>query len=247
MPDPRHFDRMAELYDRARPPYPEALWELLRSRGLLGDGVRVLELGAGSGQATGPMRAAGAAVTAIEPGASLAALLRTRWPEVDVREQSAETVELPAHAFDLAVIATAVHWLDLDVVLPRIHTALVDGGSLAVWRTAYGDPDAPTTPFRERVAEIVATRDAPPRPGPGETETAAWSRLLEGGGLFRTIETATLRWSIELDAPSIRDLFTTFSDWTPEEAEEASRAVQDLGGSVVEHYLTPVILLERRA
>lgn len=53
MPDPTHFNRMAELYDRARPPYPEALWERLISLGVLRPGVRVLEFGAGTGHATG--------------------------------------------------------------------------------------------------------------------------------------------------------------------------------------------------
>ena len=59
MPDPGHFDAHAEVYDRGRPPYPPALWERLTGTGLLVPGVRVVELGAGSGQATAPLLAAG--------------------------------------------------------------------------------------------------------------------------------------------------------------------------------------------
>jgi SAM-dependent methyltransferase len=54
MPDARHFEVHAEVYERARPPYPEALWARLRELELLQPGTRVLELGAGTGQATEP-------------------------------------------------------------------------------------------------------------------------------------------------------------------------------------------------
>lgn len=132
MPDPRHFDAHAEVYDRARPPYPAVLWTRLGALALLRPGIRVVELGAGTGQATGPMLRAGASVTAIEPGAALAERLRERWPTATVQLGTAESVPLPQAAFDLAVAATAVHWFDLKAVLPKLHHALVPGGHFAV-------------------------------------------------------------------------------------------------------------------
>ncbi|GCD21862.1 methyltransferase type 11 [Cellulomonas algicola] len=246
MPDPMHFDGMADLYDRARPPYPDALWSRLGALGVLGSGTRVLELGAGSGLATAPMVAAGAAVTAVEPGPALADLLRRRVPEATVVEGTAESVPLDDAAFDLAVVATAVHWLDLDVVLPRLHRALVPGGHLAVWRHVFGDPTAPLTPFRERVAQIVRERgDVPPRPGPAELDTTGWVGRLTAGGWFAVRHVDELRWSVDLGADQVRDLFTTFSEWSDAEAEAAGRAVRDLGGRVTEHYLTPLLVLRR--
>jgi hypothetical protein len=53
------------------------------------------------------------------------------------------------------------------------------------------------------------------------------------------------RWSVELDSAQVLDLFTTFSDWTAEEAGEAAAAVDDLGGLVTEHYVTWLIALRR--
>ena len=103
MPDPLHFDAHAEVYERARPPYPETLWARLGELGLLRPGTRVVELGAGTGQATGPMLRAGALVTSVEPGAALVDRLRTRWPAATVHVGTAESVLLPAAAFDLAV------------------------------------------------------------------------------------------------------------------------------------------------
>ncbi|SDH33888.1 Methyltransferase domain-containing protein [Leifsonia sp. 98AMF] len=245
MPDPMHFDRHADLYDRARPPYPAALWERLAELGLLVAGARALDLGAGSGQATRGLVEAGMEVTAVEPGAALAARLAERFPDVRVIAATAEEADLPTASFTLATIATAVHWFDLGVVLPKLHSALVPGAHLTVWRNAYGDAAVAPTPFRERVQAIVDRRDAPPRPGPDESQTAKWARLLESGGYFRASHVAEIAWAIDLDEDGVRGLFTTFSDWSEAEAEEAARAVRNLGGTVTEHYRTPLILLDR--
>ena len=240
-----HFDKRAEVYERARPPYPDALWERLRELGVLHDGVRVVEIGAGTGLATGRLVAAGARVTAVEPGHALAKRLQARLPEVDVLVATAEDVDLPEAAFDLAVVATAVHWLDLDVVLPKLHRALVSGGHVAVWRHVFGDP-AVRTPFRDRVHAIASRRDpAPRRPGPGEMETGEWVRRLTASGHFAARHTAHFRWSIELDSGQVHDLFSTFSDWSEPEVDAAAQAARDLGGAVTEHYVTPLILLDR--
>jgi len=245
VPDPMHFDAHADVYDRARPPYPDALWARLSGLGLLHPGARVVELGAGTGQATAPMLRVGAAVTAVEPGPALADLLRRRCPGATVLVATAESVPLPDAAFDLAVAATSVHWFDLDVVLPRLHRTLAHGGHLAVWRNAYGDPAVAATPFRERVAAIVARRGDRRRPGPGELDTEAWLERLTQGGWFVARHVEELAWSIELGTDEVRDLFTTFSDWSAAEVEDAARAVADLGGRVTEHYRTPLLVLSR--
>ena len=42
-----HFERMAGDYLDSRPPYPEAVYQTLRAAGVIGPGIRVLEIGAG--------------------------------------------------------------------------------------------------------------------------------------------------------------------------------------------------------
>lgn len=79
MDDPTLFDRRAEVYERGRPPYPAALFERLRNLGLLQPGLRVLDIGAGTGEATGEFIEAGSTVTAIEPGAALARRIAAKW------------------------------------------------------------------------------------------------------------------------------------------------------------------------
>ncbi|MCO1656505.1 class I SAM-dependent methyltransferase [Pseudonocardia humida] len=245
MAGPLHFDALAETYEKARPPYPEALWSRLGELGVLRPGVRVLELGAGSGQATARLLGAGAEVVAVEPGGALAARLRQRCPGARVVVARAEDAELGGARFDLAVAATSVHWLDLDVVLPALHRAVVPGGHFAVWRTAFGDPRVRTR-FRDRVDAIVARRgDEPVRPGPGELDTARWAERLSASGAFAVVHVEEFRWRIDLGADQVHGLFRTFSDWTADEAAAAGRAARDLGGTVTEHYVTPLVMLRR--
>ncbi|KAA9145656.1 class I SAM-dependent methyltransferase [Microbacterium lushaniae] len=241
MPGPMHFDEQAGEYERARPPYPDALWARLRELGALRPGRRAVDLGAGTGQATGPLLAAGMDVVAVEPGPRLAARLRERYPAARVQPVAAEDAELDDAAFDLAVAATSLHWMDLDVVLPKVRRALTPDGWFLVWRNVFGDPDAAVTPFRERVDAIVARRGGGSRRTLEDTGTTA-ERLI-AGGLFTLASTDTFRWSLDLDEEAVRRLFRTFSDWTPAEADEAAAAVRELGGVVTERYTSWLIAL----
>lgn len=242
----QHFEAHADLYATARPPYPEALWDRLRELGLLRPGHRALDLGAGSGQASGRLLGEGLEVTAVEPGPRLAAQLRATQPDVRVLTAQAEdfgTLGLDPGSFELVVAATSIHWMDLDVVLPAVHRLLRPGGRLLVWRNVFGDPGRPT-PFRSRVAEIVAGRDRPPRPGRAAAEDAdATAAAVTRGGLFGLEDVQRYRWSVELDEQQVNRLFSTFSDWSTTEVEQAAAAVLDLGGQVTEHYQTWLLVL----
>src|SRR5688500_10283875 len=114
------FDTAAELYARARPGYPRELFDdLAASAGLQVGSARVLEVGAGTGQATRGLLERGWSVVALEPGPELAAAARRalagRGP-ADVVESTLEEWEASGPGtFDLVFAATSWHWLD-----PRI-------------------------------------------------------------------------------------------------------------------------------
>ncbi|MFE5704988.1 class I SAM-dependent methyltransferase [Rhodococcus koreensis] len=237
MVDPMHFEAHADTYGEARPPYPPALWDGLRRLGVLQPGRRALDIGAGTGQATGPLLAAGLNVTAVEPGPQLAAHLRRAYPDAAVIVERVEDAELPENGFDIAIAATSIHWIDLAVALPKVHRALTHEGRFLVWRNVFGDPHA-GTPFREQVARIVQDRGTPPRPGRDPEDVSALTAELIRSGLFTVDVVRTFRWNIELNDRQVFRLFSTFSDWTAEEADRAAAAVRELGGTVVEHYMT---------
>jgi SAM-dependent methyltransferase len=222
-----HFERMAAEYATARPPYPSGLYDTLATDGVIGPGTRVLEIGAGSGLATGELVRAGSEVVAIEPGPELASLLRRDIPGVSVLLTRLEDAELPAGSFDSVVAATSMHWVDLSIGLPKLHAALRPGGSLAVWHHQFGD-DSIDTEFRRRVGQIVAERRRRDEveghrhpPTMDDLEIGAW---------FEPVRTERWRWSIDLDTNQLRSLFRTFSDWDTSEVEAVARAADELGG-----------------
>jgi len=234
MGDGLFFDRRAEGYDAARPPYPDELWDRVRAHGVLRPGARLLEIGAGSGQATRVLVASGADVVAVEPGPRLGALLRRELPGVRVVGSSFEEADLGPDRFDAAVAATSLHWVDLAVGLPRLHGSLVPGGLLVAFRNSYGDPEV-DTPFRNRVAAIVARR-APREPRPDELDVDGWMDSLTGSGWFEPVERRVFRWKVDLTSADVAALFGTFSNWSAAEVEQARAAVDELGGVVTEHY-----------
>jgi SAM-dependent methyltransferase len=235
-----HFNDQADLYSSARPPYPSDLWRRVRATGLVGAGRRALDLGAGTGAATGPLLSAGMDVVAVEPGRELARILSATYPTVELLVSRAEDIELAAASFDLVVAATSIHWMDLDDVLPKIRRLLAPGGQLLVWRNVFGDAAAATTPFRAEVERIVSRR-ATARSGDAENAQAAADELTRAG-LFSVDEICAYRWSIELDSNQVHNLFSTFSDWTSHEVDDVSAAVHALGGKVVEHYTSWLIV-----
>ena len=239
-----HFGAQAGDYAAARPPYPSALWDVIRTFGALQPGLRALDLGAGTGQATGPLIAAGLRVTAVEPGEHLAHHIRAAYPSATVLVARAEDVVFEAGSFDIAVAATSIHWMDLEVILPMLRSALTGDGVLLVWRNVFGDPQAERTPFRERVEHIVRERGAPSPSGLDPENAGAVAAALTAAGLFTVEGISTFRWSIELDEDQVRRLFSTFSDWSSSEANRAANAVRELGGTVREHYLSWLITLK---
>lgn len=238
-----HFEGMAETYSEARPPYPQVVYDVLRSADVIGPGKRVLEIGAGSGLATRDIVAAGSLVTAIEPGPRLAQLLQAAIPAATVLRTRLEDVDLPGRRFDSVVAATAMHWVDLEVCLPKLHDALRERGWLAVWRTVFGN-DAVSTPFRERVGQIVAERGAE-QGNADRREDRPTMAELSAGGYFVPVDSYRWPWSVKLNTEQVRNLFSTFSDWAAAEVDAAAQAADACGGKVTEHYVAVMHLLRR--
>jgi SAM-dependent methyltransferase len=135
------FNEVAALYDRARPPYPRALADDIFALTGLQPGGQVLEIGCGPGLFTLPLAARGVRITALEPGADLAAIARTKLaahPDAVVVESRFEDYDLPQQRFDLVVSATAFHWVDPSIRVTKAAAALKPGGYLAIIETHWG-------------------------------------------------------------------------------------------------------------
>ncbi len=91
------FNQDAELYDQARPKYPNELFNDLGELAEIGPGTRLAEIGPGTGQATAVLATRGAHVVAIELGPELAAVLHRKLAHasVDVVVSAFEDWPLP--------------------------------------------------------------------------------------------------------------------------------------------------------
>lgn len=134
------FNEDAELYDRARPGYPAALFVDLAALSGIGPGCRVLEIGCGTGQATLPLAERGYEIICVELGANMAAVAQRKlagFPSVQVVISAFEDWPLPTEPFDVVFAATAFHWLDPTVRVAKAADALRVSGTLATVSTHH--------------------------------------------------------------------------------------------------------------
>ena len=141
------FDRVADRYERARPDYPDALFDRLIDVSGLRPGDTILEIGCGPGKATLPLARRGFRITCVERGARLAAAARValrEFPDVEVCHDSFEEWT-PRTRYDLVFAATAWHWIDPAVRYRRAADALrTRCGPADTWRTGRPPTYSPT-------------------------------------------------------------------------------------------------------
>lgn len=118
------FGTQAAVYDQVRPGYPDAAVDLA---GVEWKGLRVCDLGAGTGILGRSLIARGAEVTAVDPDE--AALAHN--PARSLRG-TAEATGLPDASVDLVTVAQAWHWFDEKAAAREIVRILAPGGRLLI-------------------------------------------------------------------------------------------------------------------
>ncbi|HEX4182507.1 MAG TPA: class I SAM-dependent methyltransferase [Caulobacteraceae bacterium] len=220
---PREFGRQAfgadpAGYNRARPAYPDWVYETLRSRCGLARGCATFEVGAGTGIATRRLLREGASpLVAIEPDSRLAAFLEASVETRALRVVNApfEAADLPDAGFDLGVCATAFHWLDEDAALGEIARLLKPGGWWAAVWNVFGDASRPD-PFHDATTGLFEGASSSPGTPGGHQEYGldAEARIsaLERSGAFDAIDYQVSHWPLELTADETVALYATYSN-----------------------------------
>ncbi|MBB5207966.1 class I SAM-dependent methyltransferase [Chiayiivirga flava] len=128
-----HFSGHAATYARARPTYPDALFDWLAGvparRGLAWDA------GCGNGQATVALARVFERVLGTDPSAEQIAQAAPAG-NVEYRVEPAEAPTLADGSVDLVTVAQALHWFDLPAFYAQVRRVLADDGAIAVW--SYG-------------------------------------------------------------------------------------------------------------
>jgi SAM-dependent methyltransferase len=189
----RVFNEVAELYDRVRPGYPDEMFADLVTITSMDERSSVLEVGCGTGQATRSLAALGCAVTAIEPGAEMAALARHRlgtFANVDVETSTFEEWEDRGRRFDVLIAASSWHWVDPSIGWRRAHDVLRPWGWMTLLGNVVvrrpGEPEvyAETADLHERFSPGNPGWGHPPLEDDVRTTDEGWGQVADPGGLF---------------------------------------------------------------
>ncbi len=151
------FGAAATAYAEHRPDYSQAAvrWALDSA-----PGIRVLDLGAGTGKLAATLAELGSEVIAVEPDSAMLTALRRALPTVRAMPGSAEAIPLPDSSVDAVLAGNAMHWFNMKDAGPEIARVLVPGGILAgLWNVlttaSTGSPDLFGSAVRRPLARVT--------------------------------------------------------------------------------------------
>jgi SAM-dependent methyltransferase len=126
----------------------------------VGAGMRALDVGAGTGALTAELVARGASAAAADPSPEFVAVLRTRFPEMEVREAPAEELPFETGAFDVALAQLVVAFVSDAPAAVAEMARVARRVAVCMWGVAEVDMFAAI----DRTAEAIgASRATEPR------------------------------------------------------------------------------------
>jgi trans-aconitate methyltransferase len=252
------FGRVADLYERARPSYADAVIDELIARAGLAPGQRVLEVGAGTGKATRMLAERGLSVLALEPDAAMAAVARRTcsiYPLVEV-EQIAFEDWRPREQVPALLSAQAWHWIAPAVRYVRAAEALSPGGTLAcIWML----PNWATTRLCESLRDAYAATlpglaaDFPMHPASEPTDLAGdWQAEIDSSVSFSEARVSKHPWSLTFTTTAYLELLQTHQDHILLDRAQrdplmsaVARVIDDAGGEISVDFVTRLCLARR--
>ena len=248
------FGQQAAKYDRARPSYPDELYDHLIA--ISGSSApTICEVGCGTGIATRALSGRGGLVTAIDPDADMLATARRRQAadaSVEYVHTRFEDWTAPSPpAFDLVVAAQSWHWVDSEIGYVRASQALCSGGALALMWNCPARGGFEHRAALDRVYRAVAPHLA--------RSTQVFSAALDDtihdltlAPQFAHITASEYTWSQTLAAAGYIELLGTQSDHllltenTREQLFDGIRNVLvDHGGTIETRYVTMLVTATR--
>ncbi|MCR4682658.1 MAG: class I SAM-dependent methyltransferase [Clostridiales bacterium] len=150
------FDTIPEQFDRYRPRYcPELFSELISFAGI-GPGKSVLELGPGTGQASGPVLDTGCDYHALELGEHLYAKMIEKFgsrPNFHIVNGDFVTYDFGGARFDMVYSAATIQWIPEEIAFRKTFDLLKPGGTLAMMLTK-GDYRTPNEALYREIQKV---------------------------------------------------------------------------------------------
>jgi len=211
----KSFDAVAELYDRARPAYPEEIFDDLFVLAGLGASSSVLEIGCGPGKASVSLARRGCSLTCVEPGAHLVEVAKRNLTDFLNARVVLGTFEtwVAQESFDAVFAAASWHWLDPEARYTRAVSLLRPHGVLAIVTMAHAFPRGFDPIFSEIQPFYIAIGKGLPKwPPPPPEEVPDLREEIEKTGLFFPAEVKRYLWTVNYTADEYVDTVNTHSD-----------------------------------
>ncbi|MQY27958.1 class I SAM-dependent methyltransferase [Nocardia aurantia] len=247
------FGTDAARYDRARPPYPDAMIQRILTTS---PGTDVLDVGCGTGIAARQFAAAGCRVLGVEPDARMADF--ARGTGLDVEVATFETWDAADRSFDVVAAGTAWHWIDPVAGAAKAAQVLRPGGRLAPFWHVFELPGAVKHAFADAYRRVVpdhlfdfrTERSALDLYRPGFDQAAEG---IAAAGAFDVAQQWRFDWEHTYTRDEWLDQLPTQGSLTslaPEQRRAVltavGAAIDDLGGSFTAGYITMVVTATRR-
>ena len=197
----------ADAYDRFMGRYSQHLAPQMADLGGVTTGTRAVDVGCGPGALTAELvrRAGASAVAAADPSDAFVAAVRTRYPGVDARVASAESLPFESGTCDASLAQLVVHFMK-DPVRGLREMARVTRRAGTVVACVWDNLDrGPIAPFSRAAREMgLPVDDESKRPGVRKGHLA---ELFREAGL-RDVESSEL-W-VHLEHPSFESWWGPF-------------------------------------
>lgn len=127
------FENIINLYDFARPGYPKEFFKDIIAYSGIDLTSKILEVGAGTGQATTFFAEHEFIITALEIGNQQVLYLKEkydRYPNVNIEKSKFEDFESKTK-YELIIAASSFHWIDKKIRYKKAYSLMNNYGTLA--------------------------------------------------------------------------------------------------------------------
>lgn len=246
------FGTDAARYDRARPPYPDALVQRIIAAS---PGTDVLDVGCGTGIVSRQFRAAGCTVLGVDPDERMADF--ARHTGIDVETGTFETWDPRGRSFDAVVAGQSWHWVDPVAGAAKAGTVLRPQGTVTAFWHVFEPPhdirEAFATAFARAVPDspfnVLGDRQA------GDVYQAMLTKAADGmraAGGFGAAEQWRFDWQHDYTRDEWLDLLPTTGGLTrlssgtlAEVLTAVGSAIDAIGGGFTMFYTTFAVTARR--
>lgn len=152
------FDSLAEQYDAGRIGYANDIYNYLVTFGLSAK-HRILDVGCGTGLASGPLIDNNFNVVGVDPSEPMLAHAKRRYPDAEWVVGTAEKLPFENASFDAIISAQIMHRVDRPAMMNEVVRVLKPGGIVGIWWKHLMNDDVVNIMRNESAAELGV--DAP--------------------------------------------------------------------------------------